>query len=159
MNLDVDYRATGFYVETYPETDAAGLEIDDQRGVDQLLRVKMDFGDEDGVKVNTRVILYDQIWQGDRRASGAAGSNISDHSDNIALDYGYMNLPLGHGFSFRVGRQEANWGNCFTTCNDRRDRIALFKQIGYTTLIALYDKRQEGLININNDGGRCCEYL
>ncbi len=153
FSFGVDYRATGFYIEQYPDQDAAGNSIDDKRGVDQLIRLKMDFKDEDGVEFKGRLILNDQHWQGDRRVANAAGSNVSDHEDNIALDYGYLKVPFGSGFSAQVGRQAANWGNHFTTCDDRRDRIALFKQIGYTHLIALYDKRQEGLVNVNDDDG------
>ena len=152
IHLGADYRIRGAIREkgTDPEKD-------DYAAYDQRLRIMADYIDDSGVALKTRVYLYDNNWQGDRRSSGGAGSDISSGEDNIALDYGFLEIPY-KTFNFRIGRQVANWAWNFVTDDDRRDRMLLsksFKQtaVGNLTVLAMYDKRQEGATEVRRDDG------
>lgn len=153
IKLGADYRVRAVYAEGSDDS-----EYDSVSGFDQRLRVNFDYEDESGVALRTRTYLYDNNWLGDRRASGGAGSDISDGVDNIALDYGYIEVPLADSGKFTAGRQTANWAFNFVTDDDRRDRFMLLNNFGDTgigniTALAIYDKRQEGLINVHQDDG------
>ncbi|GBC59476.1 hypothetical protein DENIS_0415 [Desulfonema ishimotonii] len=153
IKMGADFRVRGVYAE-----GADDSEYDSVSGYDQRLRVKIDYVDKSGVALRTRTYLYDNNWLGDRRAAGGAGSDICDGEDNIALDYGYIEIPFADTWKLTAGRQIANWAFNFITDDDRRDRIMLSHNFGETaignlTALAIYDKRQEGLLNIYKDDG------
>jgi pimeloyl-ACP methyl ester carboxylesterase len=154
FDFDMDYRLAYAYKGVVDAHKDNGAQTnDDVRGFDQLLRLKMDYKANEKASFHSRILLYDNLWKGDRRSANAAGSNVSDHEDNISLDYGYLEMDFGSGINLRVGRQIASWGHDFNTGDDRRDRIFLSKQIGYAKIFAIYDKRQEGQLNVNKDDG------
>lgn len=154
FDFDMDYRLAYAYKGVVDAHKDNGAQTnDDVRGFDQLLRLKMDYKANEKASFHSRILLYDNLWKGDRRVTGASGSNVSDHEDNISLDYGYLEMDFGSGINLRVGRQIASWGHDFNTGDDRRDRIFLSKQIGYAKIFAIYDKRQEGQLNENYDDG------
>lgn len=121
------------------DNDAPGQE--DGRGILQLLRLGANIKLDDGVQIVTRMNLSNREWSGDR--SGIDGAYSPDAADNVTLDLGYLQLPLGPGI-LRIGRQESNWGNCFVSCDDRRDRIQYVTRLGGTNIGLGYDKRVEG---------------
>lgn len=121
------------------DNDAPGQE--DGRGILQLLRLGANIKLDDGVQIVTRMNLSNREWRGDRPNIGGAYS--PDTADNVTLDLGYLQLPLGPGI-LRIGRQESNWGNCFVSCDDRRDRIQYVTRLGGTNIGLGYDKRVEG---------------
>lgn len=121
------------------DNDAPGQE--DGRGILQLLRLGANIKLDDGVQIVTRMNLSNREWSGDR--SGIDGAYSPDAADNVTLDLGYLQLPLGPGI-LRIGRQESNWGNCFVSCDDRRDRIQYVTRLGGTNIGLGYDKRDEG---------------
>ncbi len=127
-------------VEGYmSRTDAkatAGTETDN-RGYTNLIRLKGTFKADGNVSVNTRLYLADGEFTGDDTAAGTYRNNTGD---TVALDYGYIQAPIA-GWTFRLGRQTANWANCFVTCDDRRDRLLAMKRFGGTTVILINDKR------------------
>ena len=114
-----------------------------ERGYSQRIRLKGTFKTDGNVSVNTRLILNDSYWTGDNQGSTnntVTGVYETSTNDAVAVDYGYIQAPIV-GWTFRFGRQVANWANCFLTCDDRRDRILAMKRIGGTTVILLNDKR------------------
>jgi pimeloyl-ACP methyl ester carboxylesterase len=154
FDFDMDYRLAYAYKGVVDAHKDNGAQTnDDVRGFDQLLRLKMDYKASEKASFHSRILLYDNLWKGDRRSANAAGSNVDAHEDNISLDYGYLEMDFGSGINLRVGRQIASWGHNFNTGDDRRDRIFLSKQIGYAKIFAIYDKRQEGQLNENKDDG------
>src|SRR5690606_35240909 len=73
--------------------------------------------------------------------------------DNVRLDLGYVQIPVGHTI-FRVGRQATSYNNCFLVCDDRRDRVLMIQPLSKkTTLVALYDRRQDAAPFANQDNG------
>lgn len=139
------------------EANAVNLDNDapgekDGRGILQLLRLGANIKLDDGVQIVTRMNLSNREWSGDRFGtdwSGGVNDNSikgdysPDAADNVTLDLGYLQLPLGPGI-LRIGRQESNWGNCFVSCDDRRDRIQYVTRLGGTNIGLGYDKRVEG---------------
>lgn len=132
------------------DNDAPGQE--DGRGILQLLRLGANIKLDDGVQIVTRMNLSNRHWSGDRFGTDWSGTDDDnsidgayspDAADNVTLDLGYLQLPLGPGI-LRIGRQESNWGNCFVSCDDRRDRIQYVTRLGGTNIGLGYDKRVEG---------------
>lgn len=129
------------------DNDAPGQE--DGRGILQLLRLGANIKLDDGVQIVTRMNLSNREWSGDRPdidgdfAYNGYYAYSPDAADNVTLDLGYLQLPLGPGI-LRIGRQESNWGNCFVSCDDRRDRIQYVTRLGGTNIGLGYDKRVEG---------------
>lgn len=119
----------------------------DNRGYTNRIRVKGTYKTDGNVSVNTRIILNDSSWTGDNHSGGVQGAYQNSANDAVAVDYGYIQAPI-LGWTFRFGRQVANWGNCFLTCDDRRDRIMAMKRFGGTTLIFLNDKRASAGVDI-----------
>ncbi len=124
--------------------DEKGTDVQDQdlRGYTNRIRLKGTFKTDGNVSVNTRLILQDSEWAGDTH-TGNTGPSRNSGGDAVGLDYGYIQAPIA-GWTFRFGRQVANWANCFLTCDDRRDRILAMKRFGGTTVILLNDKRAGG---------------
>ncbi|THB69039.1 MAG: hypothetical protein D6B27_01240, partial [Gammaproteobacteria bacterium] len=106
----------------------------DSRGYTNRIRVKGTYKTDGNVSVNTRIILNDSNWTGDNHSEGVQGVYQNSANDAVAVDYGFIQAPI-LGWTFRFGRQVANWGNCFLTCDDRRDRILAMKRFGSTTII------------------------
>lgn len=130
------------------EANAVNLDNDepgqeDGRGIRQLLRLGANIKLDDGVQIVTRMNLSNREWSGDRSVPAIDGAYSPDAADNVTLDLGYLQLPLGPGI-LRIGRQESNWGNCFVSCDDRRDRIQYVTRLGGTNIGLGYDKRDEG---------------
>lgn len=123
------------------DNDAPGQE--DGRGILQLLRLGANIKLDDGVQIVTRMNLSNREWSGDRSVPAIDGAYSPDAADNVTLDLGYLQLPLGPGI-LRIGRQESNWGNCIVSCDDRRDRIQYVTRLGGTNIGLGYDKRVEG---------------
>ncbi len=133
-----DANVEGFLLRN--DLDSTAVTDSDQRGYTNRIRLKGTFKTDGNVSVNTRLILSDSSWTGDSH-SGMQGAYENSGSDAVGVDYGYIQAPIA-GWTFRFGRQVANWANCFLTCDDRRDRILAMKRFGGTTLILLNDKRQ-----------------
>lgn len=130
------------------EANAVNLDNDepgqeDGRGILQLLRLGANIKLDDGVQIVTRMNLSNRQWRGDRPQPDIDDAYSPDAADNVTLDLGYLQLPLGPGI-LRIGRQESNWGNCFVSCDDRRDRIQYVTRLGGTNIGLGYDKRFEG---------------
>ena len=167
-DIGVDYRATGFYVEsesfaTQPATTADGQVLDDRadpddsdNGFAHYLRVKADFKHEEtGVEVHTRVELAGDRWSGDARPTQGTSPNAfnaDNDGDNVRLDLGFVQIPFKFGL-LRVGRQEANWNNCLLVCDDRRDRALFLTKLGNVSAFIGYDRRQDNTSFLNEDNG------
>ena len=134
-----DANVEGYMLRT--DVDGNDITESDLRGYTNRIRVKGTYKTDGNVSVNTRIILNDSSWTGDNHSGGVQGAYANSANDAVAVDYGYIQAPI-LGWTFRFGRQVANWGNCFLTCDDRRDRILAMKRFGGTTLIFLNDKRQ-----------------
>ncbi len=143
-----DANVEGYMVRT--QDDASGTTVSDDRGYTNRIRLKGTFKTDGNVSVNTRIILNDSSWTGDEGirpgidtpdTNQVKGVYSNAENDAVAVDYGYIQAPIA-GWTFRFGRQIANWANCFLTCDDRRDRILAMKRFGGTTVILLNDKRQ-----------------
>jgi len=155
-DFGVDYRASGFYVDSNAfDSDAAGF-VDSDSGFAQYLRVEADFKHEEtGVQVITRVELSGDRWTGDERQYSPTAQrafNTSNTGDNVRLDLGFVQIPIGKTL-LRVGRQEANWNNCFLVCDDRRDRIFAARGFGPVNAFVIYDRRQDNASFANIDNG------
>jgi hypothetical protein len=78
-------------------------------------------------------------------------SSTSNRGGNdVRLDYGFIEVPLPGNVVARAGRQEANFSDCFNTCDSRRDRLLLLKFMGNFVPALVYDKRVEGINAGNN---------
>ncbi|MES1948277.1 hypothetical protein C84B14_13038 [Salinisphaera sp. C84B14] len=156
-DVGVDYRATGFYVESdsfdSPANEAA---TDSDNGFANYLRVKADFKHEEtGVSVHTRVELAGDRWSGDARNYDTTSGNAfngDNNGDNVRLDLGFVQIPFKFGL-LRVGRQEANWNNCLLVCDDRRDRALFLTKLGNVNAFIGYDRRQDNTTFNNEDNG------
>ncbi len=165
-DFGVDYRATGFYVHSDafhapPATTADGQVLDSEtnsadndNGFAHYIRLKADFKHESGVELHTSIELAGDRWVGEDHANtGAADQRFSaDRGDNVRLDLGFVQFPLGKTL-IRVGRQESNWNNCFTSCDDRRDRIIALRRFGNVSAFIGYDRRQDNAPFYNADNG------
>ncbi len=119
------------------QQNSADVTTKDDRGYTNRIRLKGTFKADGNVSVSTRIILADGAFTGDDYAAGTYRNNSGD---TVSLDYGYIQAPIA-GWTFRLGRQTANWANCFVTCDDRRDRLLTMKRFGGTTVILINDKR------------------
>lgn len=130
------------YVRGFTKDQARGA---DAKGFAQMIRVGADFKAEEGVQVKTRTVLSGTTWEGDIHTTNADKGNNNPvyGQERLRLDYGFIEIPK-NGFTLRAGRQVADWGECFNTCDDRRDRILLLKQLGPVFAGIDYDKRYEG---------------
>lgn len=156
-DFGVDYRATGFYVESEsfavePPRASNGDRLDDQTkakdtdtGFAHYLRLKANFKHkETGVVANTRIELAGDRWSGDQRGYNARGRgfNTDNRGDNVRVDLAFLQIPMKYGL-LRVGRQESNWNNCFLVCDDRRDRVIFLTRFGNVSAFIGYDRRQD----------------
>lgn len=158
-DFGVDYRATGFYVESdsfaQPGDDQTNP-VDNDNGFANYLRLKANFKDKGtGVEAHTRIELAGDRWSGDQRGYDTTGDrafNNANRGDNIRLDLGFLQIPMKFGL-LRVGRQEANWNNCFLVCDDRRDRALFLTRFGNVSAFIGYDRRQDNAGFYNEDNG------
>lgn len=126
----------------------------------QQLRIGMDIThleEDHSVSIKSRLTLSGDHWDGDRplNNTGISGSNDDGGGGNTArLDYGYLEyVDLSKQFTFRAGRQMANWANCLTTCDDRRDRLMFMRRSGQNFFIGVFDKRYSGEYQNSRDDG------
>ena len=156
-DFGVEYRATGFYVQSGAFDVAGDPRNDNDNGFAHLIRVKSDFLDEDtGISLHTSVELAGDRWVGDQRGYTGAGANAfnaNNKGDNVRLDLGYVQIPFGHTV-VRVGRQATSYNNCFLVCDDRRDRVLLIQPFSKTfQVLAIYDRRRDLDTFENTDNG------
>lgn len=159
-DFGVDYRATGFYVQSdsfaQPSTDDQTDPDDSDNGFAHYLRLKANFKHEEtGVEVHTRLELAGDRWSGDARnytTTSARAFNADNNGDNVRLDLGFVQIPFEYGL-LRVGRQEANWNNCLLVCDDRRDRALFLTKLGDVNAFIGYDRRQDNTGFFNEDNG------
>lgn len=124
------------------------------QGFAQLLRLKMDLQTSDQIKVATRMVLSGDQWAGDTASGAVTGNSDNGGGGNdVRLDYGYLEFPIAKGWYARAGRQEANFSDCFNTCDDRRDRLMVYKFYGKFLPAILFDKRKEGSFTDEGDDG------
>ena len=137
-----DMNVEGFRV------DAEGVS-DVDAGYSSRIRLAGTAKTDGNVSVNFRLLLNNSIWSGDQRdttdTDTLQGAYEQTASDPVAVDYGYIQMPIA-GWTVRAGRQVANWAGCFITCNENRDRLLAMKRFGSTTVIFINDKRSEGPI-------------
>lgn len=157
-DFGMEYRATAFGVTSDAfDTGAAGTS-DTDTGFGHLIRVKANFLDEDtGISVYTSIEMAGDRWVGDSHDASSPANpqafNNGSRGDNVRLDLGYVQIPVGHTI-FRVGRQATSYNNCFLVCDDRRDRVLMIQPLNKkTTLVALYDRRQDSTPFANQDNG------
>ncbi|SFR80272.1 hypothetical protein SAMN05216203_3062 [Marinobacter daqiaonensis] len=163
-DFGVDFQSSAFAVDS-DAYEAAGRDSATDTGFANLLRVKADFKHEGtGVSVHTRTELAGDRWTGDGGRNTPAGGtgggggitgayNNGNLGSNVRLDLGYVQVPFANGTILRVGRQEANWSNCFLVCDDRRDRIITITPTSLGTVIVGYDRRQDSTSFRNPDNG------
>lgn len=156
-DFGVEYRATGFQVQSDAFDTGAEYTSEGDNGFAHLIRVKSDFLDEDtGISLHTSVELAGDRWVGDNRGytpTNAQAFNRTNPGDNVRLDLGYVQMPFGHTV-VRVGRQATSYNNCFLVCDDRRDRVLLIQPFSKTfQVLAIYDRRQDTQTFANHDNG------
>jgi hypothetical protein len=156
-DFGVTYKAEGFAVSSDAFEDAGAASSTDN-GFANRLRVKADFKDEaTGISVHTSTELAADRWSGDGKSlpsNMASGQSYSGNAnEDVSLDLGYVQVPFSNGTIVRVGRQAANWSNCFLTCDDRRDRVLTLTPTSLGTVIALYDRRSDTAQFANRDNG------
>ncbi|MBM1142623.1 hypothetical protein GN155_002450 [Alcanivorax sp. ZXX171] len=153
-DFGMEYRATAFANEL-DEAGVTGGSKESDNGFGHLIRVKGNFLDEDtGISVYTSVEVAGDRWTGDDRGTATGRSfNSSSRGDNVRLDLGYVQVPVGHTV-FRVGRQATSYNNCFLVCDDRRDRILVVQPFSKTTsVVAGYDRRRDSNSYSDVDNG------
>lgn len=138
------------YVRGYSTKDNSNTK---EQGFAQLIRMKLDMETPDKIKVKTRTVLSGDKWAGDGVNNAVTGNSSTRGGNDVRLDYGFIEVPLPGGVYARAGRQEANFSDCFNTCDSRRDRLLLMKFMGNYVPALVYDKRVEGQINSEKDDG------
>jgi hypothetical protein len=156
-DFGVTYKAEGFAVSSDAFEDAGNASSTDN-GFANRLRVQADFKDEaTGISVHTSTELAADRWSGDGKSLPGGSASDQSYSGNanedVSLDLGYVQIPFSNGTIVRVGRQAANWSNCFLTCDDRRDRVLTLTPTSLGTVIALYDRRSDTAEFANRDNG------
>ncbi len=157
-DFGMEYRAVGFAASSDAFDTGAPGTSDTDTGFGHLIRVKANFLDEDtGISVYTSVELAGDRWVGDNHGASSPANpqafNAGSRGDNVRLDLGYVQIPVGHTI-FRVGRQATSYNNCFLVCDDRRDRLLMIQPLSETTsMVALYDRRQDSTPFANRDNG------
>ena len=124
-------------------------EMEKVAGYSSRIRLAGSAKTDGNVSVNFRLLLNNSTWSGDDHATVQGAYELTG-SDPVAVDYGYIQMPVA-GWTVRVGRQVANWAGCFITCNENRDRLLAMKRFGSTTLVLINDKRIEGDIAVEDD--------
>ncbi|WP_290651289.1 porin [Aquisalimonas sp.] len=135
------------YVVAQDGDRTADGDDDKRKGFQQRIRLQADFEADGGVSLHTRLNLFNDRWTGD--ASGNTSeldeqpfTTVARDHRNVALDYGYVTMPLAGG-TLSIGRMISNWQFNLTTSDDRRDRIAYVAPLGGGhTGILQYDRRQ-----------------
>jgi len=155
-DFGIEYRATGFYVQS-DAFEAAASDTDEDNGFAHLIRLKTDFLDEDtGISLHTSVEVAGDRWSGDsvrNSPTGGQAFNTTNTGDSVRLDLGYVQIPMGHTV-FRVGRQATSYNSCFLVCDDRRDRILMIQPFSKDLqVLAIYDRRQDSDPFLNADNG------
>lgn len=166
-DFGVTFKSSAFAVSsdayTDPAASASPKESSTDTGFASLLRLQADFKHEaTGVSVHTSTELAGDRWTGDGGRNTPVGGmgnpgngayNSGNVGSNVRLDLGYVQVPFANGTILRVGRQSANWSNCFLVCDDRRDRIITITPTALGTVIVGYDRRQDTTSFRNPDNG------
>ncbi len=130
----------------------------------QFLRLKSSFKADEQVTVKMGAIYASSNMGGDFRltstptttalgstTSTTIGEQTSGGGENIRLDFAHFEYFNGDIF-VAMGRQAVTSPGAFLTSDDRRDRFAIAKFFGQNSLVAIYDKREEGtLANAKDD--------
>ena len=153
-DIEVDFGADG-YVKGFTKDKSALSPQNKDQGFAQLIRVRADFAHKDGLALKTRTVLSGDRWDGDTPVKNTSIVGVSDNGgggNDVRLDYGYLEYKKNN-WSFFAGRQVANWADCLTTCDDRRDRLLALANWEGLYVGLIYDKRTEGTIDRDTDDG------
>lgn len=117
LSIHGDARWRGLYAENALDGDDASA--DTIQAMDQRYRLNATVKINDDVKVNTRIVLWDNEF---------GNENGPDHT----VDRANMTIDM-FGGSYIIGRQNASWGNKFLGWGANVDRIkAVYKSGGLT---------------------------
>lgn len=153
-DFEVDFGADG-YVKGFSKDKNVNTPQNKDQGFAQLLRARVDFMHKEGIALKTRTVLSGDRWDGDTPVSNTSVKGVTDNGgggNDVRLDYGFLEYKK-EDWTFAAGRQVANWAQCLTTCDDRRDRLLVMKNIGGLYAAFVYDKRMEGTIDRDIDDG------
>lgn len=149
LTINGDARWRGVYHTNYTDlTDAAQDKVQE---MDQRYRFNADLKINDDVKINTRLVLADQIFGNNSNTlTGATG--IGQGANNFYVDRANMVIKTLGG-TWTIGRQDASWGNKFLAWGVSTDRIKAAYKVGDMTLGGYLQHDAEGAYN-NGDGDR-----
>ncbi len=119
--------------------------------MDQRYRLNADLKVNDDVKINTRIVVADQIFgnNGGNDITDNNGATITD-ANTVYVDRANMSINTLGG-NWTIGRQDASWGNKFLAYGASVDRIkATYKAAGLT-VGGYLQKNVEGMY-ANGDG-------
>ena len=139
---DISFKGDANVEGFFANSETNSVDQGTNAGYSSRIRLAGSAKTDGNISVNFRLLLNNSVWQGDTHA-GVTGAYEQTGSDPVAVDYGYIQMPIA-GWTVRAGRQVANWAGCFITCNENRDRLLAMKRFGGTTVIAINDKRMEG---------------
>lgn len=148
LTINGDARWRGVYHTNY--TDATDVIQDKVQEMDQRYRFNADLKINDDVKVNTRLVLADQIF-GNNSDVTTGATGIGQGATNFYVDRANMVINTLGG-TWTLGRQDASWGNKFLAWGVSTDRIKAAYKVGETMTLGGYlQQNVEGQYD-NGDG-------
>lgn len=145
LTINGDARWRGVYHTNY--TDADDRAQDKVQQMDQRYRFNADLKINDAVKVNTRLVLADQVFGG--KVATVDNTNASA-ANNFYVDRANMVINTLGG-TWTLGRQDASWGNKFLAWGVSVDRLKAIYKAGDMTFGGYLQKNDEGQY-ANGDG-------
>jgi len=135
LTINGEARWRGVYHTNYQDTTDASQ--DKIQNMDQRYRLNVNLKINDDVKINTRLVLADQILG-------------NDQPMNFSADRANMVIKTLGG-TWTIGRQDVSWGNKFLGWGISADRVRASYRIAATTLGGYLEKNVEG--NYSNGDG------
>ncbi len=136
LSIGGDARWRGVYKNN--TTDASDAAADKIQAMDQRYRLNATLKINDDVKINTRLILADQIFGNNFPINNAltysslTGRPAAAGDNAVTADRYNMTINM-FGGTYIIGRQEASWGNKFLGWGANVDRLkAVYKSGGLT---------------------------
>lgn len=144
-----DARISGFHNPAAGQNPASttGGEVS---GFQELAHLGAAAKLDNGTSFHAGVILEGGNWTGLRHQPNTAPTSqtttnaLSKGPNSVRLDYAWVTVPMGNGFTFSAGRKLAGWADGFTSADTRRDRLFLSKVVHGWFLFDLWDKRNAG---------------
>lgn len=144
LTINGDARWRGVYKDN---TRTADDNVYDRvQGMDQRYRFNADLKINDDVKVNTRLVLWDNEFGNENKDEAPSGDQVIDRANMVIKTL---------GGTWTLGRQDASWGNKFMAWGASVDRIKAIYKAGDITFGGYLQKNlEDSAAQGNGDGDK-----